>query len=177
MFPTFYVNKGGHCLGTGELRMGMGMPGYQGEEWCLQHEPLEEKLKAQLLMLRTGQEAGAQIAWTMAMHSVQGAHLTLALGPAVYHCIAAVICFHRLPLLMTWQHEWSSATARFLLMEDWLQGAHCLYQTSAAKHFKFLLLGSSLFPDVSLFLGLRLVTFPNLFFSRFFFVSRNLWFT
>lgn len=53
-------------------------------------------------------------------------------------------------------------------MEDWLQGAHGLYQTSAAKHFKFLLLGSSLFPDVSLFLGLRLVTFPNLFFSRVF---------
>lgn len=54
-------------------------------------------------------------------------------------------------------------------MEDWLQGAHCLYQTSAAKHFKFLLLGSSLLPDVSLFLGLRLVTFPSLFFSRVFF--------
>lgn len=96
MFPTFYVNKGGHCLCTGELKRDMGMPGYQ-------HEPLEEKLKAQLLMLRTGPEAGAQIAWTTTVHSGQGEHLTLALGPAVYHCIAVTICFHRLPLLMTRQ--------------------------------------------------------------------------
>lgn len=103
MFPTFYVNKGGHCVGTGKFKMDMGMLGYQGEELCLQHEPLEEKLNAQLLMLRTGSEAAAQIAWTTTVHSVKGAHLTLALGPAVYHCIAATICFHRLPLLMTRQ--------------------------------------------------------------------------
>ena len=69
----------------------------------MQHEPLEEELKAQQLMLRTGPEAGAQIAWTTTVHSVQGAHLTSALGPGVYHCIAAMICFHRLPLLMTRQ--------------------------------------------------------------------------
>lgn len=158
--------RGIDCLVTGELRVDTGMRRYQGQEWCLQHDPFRRETHSRFAHAENKARSGCSDSMGNDNTPITMNSLDLDSGTswcAVYHCIAAMICFHGLSLLMTWQIKYTSTTSRFLLVEDfgsvwethWLPWILSFFSSFALAFF----LISLSFWDCALWL------FPTSFFS------------